>query len=86
MNESLHREPTPVIDHLQVKIALLRSGMSLCEWSRRNGFSQPTAWRAMHNLCGGGRIGRPPGPSIAARHALHAFVKQVNNTNGKGQQ
>jgi hypothetical protein len=85
MNDSLRNEPTPVIDHLQVKIALVLTGMSLCEWSRRNGFAQPTVWRAMHNLCGGGRLGRRPGPGIAARHALHAFVQQVNHTNGKGQ-
>ncbi len=76
MNKSTDTNDTPVLDPLQVKIALLLAGMSLCEWCRRNGFKQPTAWRAMYNIHAGPK-------NFAARRALAAFVDQINNPNGK---
>ena len=53
MNDSCTSNDTPIIDPLQGKIALLKAGISLCEWARRNHCQQPTAWRALHNQhCG----------------------------------
>jgi hypothetical protein len=86
MNNENKKKVTPVLDPLQVKIALLKAGLTLGEWSRLNGFVRPTAWRAMNNMHGGGPIGRKAKQGIAARHALAAFVEQVNNAEKEKEQ
>lgn len=77
MNTSYTTDDTPMIDTLQGKIAMLKSGISLSEWARRNGCNQPTAWRALNNINIGPKCNR-------IRHKLAAFIEQVNNTNEKG--
>ena len=67
MNRRTKSDATPEVEALQVKIALLRAGLSLHEWSRRNGFAQPTAWRGMHGVNLGPR-------AKAARARLAEFV------------
>jgi hypothetical protein len=73
MNDSYTTNDTPTIDPLQGKIALLKAGISLCEWARRNKCSQPTAWRALHNQhCG------PVANGLRRRWAL--FISEHNQT------
>ena len=60
---------TPALDPLQVKIALLRAGVSLHGWCRARGIAQPTAWRGLHGVHLGPR-------SMEARRLLAEFAAQ----------
>lgn len=77
MNDSSKAHNAPLIDPLQGKIALLKAGISLCEWARRNKCNQPTAWRALHNQnCG------PVANALRRRWA--SFIAEHNPQQVKG--
>jgi hypothetical protein len=50
---SRRRDPTPLLDPLQVKIELLKRGISLNRWAEQHGVNRMAAWRAvMHGARG----------------------------------
>jgi hypothetical protein len=78
MNNRYGTDDTPTIDPLQGKIALLKAGISLHEWARRNKCRQPTAWRALHNQnCG------PVANALRRRWAR--FIAEYNPQTVKGE-